>query len=176
MDEFDDFLRDQENIYDEEGQDEGEFLAPEIEMVPERAAFERAGIGRIDDVLRTVIGTAGTIPSKLEEINKRLYRLTLSDTDKFKSLVSIYFERFKGDINLNEADFSSLISRIDSIPKVKSLNPIGYILGYYLIKGNNIDKARFKRVSKDILPMITEVKEPDVIRYARLWKERLMTL
>jgi hypothetical protein len=179
MDEFEDFLGAQEYV-DDEGEDFGEDFGEDVlnegpQFVAERNAFERAGVPRVDDVLRTIIGSDGRIPSKLEEINKRLYRMVMNDTDKFKTLVTVYFEKFKGELGLSEGDFSSLFSKIDQIPKIKYLNPIGYILGYYVLdKQRQINKERLKRVVKEILPVISEVKTPDVIRYARFWLLKLL--
>ena len=105
MERFEDFLQERESILDDEGLE----FAAEVEFVPERDAFNRAGISRGDEILRTLIGSSGSVPSKLEELNKRLYRQTISPEDKFKIFVSVFFEKFKETLNMNESDFSSLI-------------------------------------------------------------------
>lgn len=152
---------------------EGDFDG-DIHLVPERNAFERAGLSRGDEILRTLIGSGGKIPGSLEEMNKRLYRMMISDEERLKTFVSIYFERFRETLGMTEGDFSVLMDKILLLPKIKTTNPVGYVLGYYLVDRNGrISRERFKRVDKEVIPYISEVKAPDVIRYARLWTERL---
>lgn len=153
--------------------DGGEFEG-DIKLVPERQAFERAGLARGDEILKTLIGSGERIPGSLEEMNKRLYRLVIPDDEKFKAFVSIYFERFRETLGMSEGDFSSLMSKVGMLSKVKSLNPVGYVLGYYVTdREKNLSKDRFRRVEREILSNISEVKAPDVIRYGRLWSEKL---
>lgn len=174
--EFDEFYRQQVEF--EEGADDDipdEAYVGDVEYRAERAAFERAGISRGDEILRTIIGASGNIPNRLAEINKRLYRIVASDQEKFKLLVSIYFEKYRQELGLTDGMFASLMEAVEEIPSVKTKNPIAYILGSYVVdsKRRDINKGRFVKLVSEVLPGVVEVKAPDVIRYARFWLRRL---
>lgn len=171
---FDEFYRQQIEFEDGDDAIPEEAFVGDVEYLAERAAFERAGISRGDEVLRTIIGGAGGIPNRLSELNKRLYRIVASDQEKFKMLVSIYFEKYKDELGLTTGMFDSLMTPIDNIPNVKAKNPIAYIFGFFVTdKRRDINKGRFDKVVANVLPGVVEVKPADVIRYARFWIKRL---
>lgn len=172
---FDEFYRQQVEF--EEGVEDDvpdEAYVGDVEYLAERAAFERAGISRGDEILRTIIGSSGNIPNRLAEINKRLYRIVASDQEKFKLLVSIYFERYRQELGLTDGMFAGLMEPVDDIPNVRAKNPIAYIFGSYVLdKRRDINKSRFIKLVNEVLPGVVEVKPADVIRYARFWMKRL---
>ena len=70
---------------------------------------------------------------------------------------------------LDHRDMEALENSFDKVKDPEYKNPLGYVLGYIASRGGTkidnetVDKA-FLSLEKD-----GDVKQPDVIRYARLW-------
>lgn len=171
MDEDIEFMdREFEEMIDEP---DNEMFAPEVEYIAERNFLERANVNQIDNVLRVLIGGGGEIGKKLEDINKRLFTLSAPPDEKFKILVSVMFATYKDELQLSFKDFDILIEKIDYLENISYKNPLAYILGYYTIDKNSINKKRFENVCEIVLKTLDYIKPPDVIRYGRMWLKLL---
>lgn len=137
------------------------------EFQAERGAFERAGGSRLD-ILSTLIGT-GKGSNKLEELNKKLFRLNLSKKEKFQIFLSVFFDKLQDVLGLSNLDLDRMLIISDRIQKIEYKNPIAFIIGYHVCGAKDIDINALEEVKKKkILVRFDEVTLPDVIRYARL--------
>lgn len=138
----------------EEDFDEGSF-------VDEGNAYERAGQSGVTALLTKEQHKNATIE------------------DRFKSAVNTAFLDLKGEnlIRISDADLRILIEKIDQITVgVKYKNPTCYILGYVATSGGTkMNKSGMDTVLK-IVPKLDKklgIEPPDVIRYARYWRQFL---
>ena len=67
---------------------------------------------------------------------------------------------------LNLSEFGPLQRALENIPNLRSKNPEALIVSYYCILNGKIDRKRFNKVSKN---KNISVKQPDILRYCRLW-------
>lgn len=159
-----------ENEYDYYNEDEGDFdYEDQPEFMAERSAFERAGPST--DIVESLINS-GT--NKLEELNKKIFRLNLSKQEKFRIFMSVFFEKLEPYLDLRQTDLDKMLSISKRIEKIEYKNPIAFILGYYVcddrtgdIKESSIENI----INRKVLTKFDEVSMPDVIRYARLIKQ-----
>jgi hypothetical protein len=133
----------------------------EQKYVAERGAFERVGVVRPGQVFKgRILGTS------LEELNNTLFRLNLNDEEKFSLFLNAAFNNVKETLDLNDRDLVILLELIPKIPYLMYKNPTAYVLGYYTLKNNVINKDKVNKVFK-VLNKFESITEPDVIRYAR---------
>jgi hypothetical protein len=166
LDKYNENLQDGDN--DEFKDDEISFRDEEIMLLPERAAFERAGVPRVFEILRTMIDSSGKIGKKLEDLNRKIFRMTLSNEDKFKIFMSIFYQRFKEQLNLTDQNLDELVLLMEKTEHIETKNPFAFVLGYYVISGKKISKIKFENVRKNVIDYVDEVTLPDVIRYSKL--------
>jgi hypothetical protein len=149
--------------------DESYFI-PEQKMESEYGALERSGGRRF---MSTLIEDTG---GELSNAQKRIERELLSPEEKFSRAVgAILSDWDNNDIyKIGDRDGDILLNKIQSMSKIKYINPVGYILGFIASRGGQkldpkTDKVNY--VIKNILPNIQDegVAPPDVIRYARFW-------
>lgn len=152
--------------------EDADIYEPEVQYMAERNVFERANISKSDEILRVLLG-GGEGDKKLDDLNKRMFRLNLSDLEKFKVLVAIFFNKYKEDLHYSFNDFDIIIEKISRIKDVKYKNPLVYVISYYLLVDGQLSKKRFKYIKDNILKPLDDVKEPDIVRYGRLWTELL---
>jgi hypothetical protein len=143
------------------------FKEQQIMLLPERAAFERAGVPRVFEILRTMIDSSGEIGKRLEDLNRKIFRINLSDEDRFKIFMAIFYQKYREDLNLNDNDLDQLVLLMEKVPNIGKKNPYAFVLGYYVLANKRISKKRFETVA-GIINSIEEVALPDVIRYAKL--------
>lgn len=150
--------------YQEDYQEERQELPFEFEeqkFVAERGAFERVGIIRPGELLKSRI--AG---GNLEELNNTLFRLNLNDEEKFSIILNASFNNVKEYLDLVERDLVILLEMIPKIPHLKYKNATAYILGYYTLSKGTINKDKINKVFK-VLKNFPNITEPDVVKYAR---------
>ena len=101
-----------------------------------------------------------------------------SDEDKFIKAVSDYLIRFRAENNSNKCAFftnkdsEEILSYIPSIENIKYKNPLGFVLGYYVLnERQKILKNRLKNLKS--LCSDEDITPEDVIRYARYWQNLL---
>ena len=73
---------------------------------------------------------------------------------------------------LHKDDIQRMIEPLWSIEHIEFKNPVAYMLGYYVVVGNRIDRGRFdivKRELENITTQRNEITPTDVIRYAYYW-------
>lgn len=68
----------------------------------------------------------------------------------------------KGEINILEQESKKTLNR-------QYKNPYCFILGFYILSSNTIDRVKFKEVCKLIPDFPFPVKDYDILRYARFW-------
>jgi hypothetical protein len=170
-DELDVFEEMREDFEPDDMFEDREAFAPEVEYMAERNVLERANVNQVDNILRVLLSGGGEIGKRLEDINKKLFRLALEPLEKFKVLVSIMYSKYRDDLHLSNRDFDILVEKADFIDNIQYKNPLAYIFGYYVLEKGKIDKRRFDTLCTNILNTVDYIKPPDVIRYARLWLE-----
>jgi hypothetical protein len=140
--------------------------AEDIEYKPDRDAYDRVAPGRPVDFDPKIF--LGGSSKKLEDIYSRMFRLNISDEEKFKLAVNIFFNKFSDDLRLGQSDLDRLLD-ISSVKNIKFKNPICYIFGYYITSGSSaIDKKKLDKVVP-LLSQVEDVTIEDVIRYSRFW-------
>jgi hypothetical protein len=140
-----------------------EFEAEEYGMEAEIKAFERvSATNPFLDLLSS---------SSVIEGEKRRGKPT-APTDKF------YLNAYKAvkrlndetDIKITPQDVVNMADKSRKIIDLQYKNPLAYILGYIVSSGGrDIDKAKLKS-AVEILREDDGVEAPDIVRYARFWK------
>lgn len=154
MDDYDDFNEDKDDKEDSGFQNEAE-------------AYKRAGIGRMSEFL-----TGVTDPDK--KVGK-----DTSPEDRFIIFMSAIARRIKEEkiAVMEEKDIETLLVKTKDIIELKYKNPTAYVLGYIATQGGKtMDVDRVKKVIEKVLPKLGKdsgVEGPDVVRYARYWKNIL---
>lgn len=80
--------------------------------------------------------------------------------------------------SLSEQDIDTMLEKADIVEAVEYKNPTGYIMGYLAVdrkQNNRLTKYRYDYVIDNIISFVEDssVKEPDIVRYARLWENML---
>ena len=146
----------------EEDYYEGYGSGDEERFEDEFGAFERAGGGVGAGHLREIVG------GKFEKIQKRMKHVYASEEEKFKEAVNVCLMKYKDYFGYE--DYEKIFSSIDRVPDIRYKNPCAYIFGYYVKRGNKIDKGNFTKITRLIKnEEIEGITPPDVIRYARFW-------
>lgn len=107
--------------------------------------------------------------------NKNVMR-SLSDETKFKTFLEINFKELKLALGLGENDLEVLKSTTLKLKDLKYKNPGTFILGYYSVRNNKINKASFDEAVKKGIPILKKysyVSPEDVLKYARFWSLHL---
>lgn len=138
-------------------------------MGAERKAYERVSTGRHDLSLAKLFpdGFQSKEARRLENINRKLFQLGLTPEEKFKIMISIFFNTHNSTLKLGNDDLD-ILSRVDNVKNAGYRNPIAWIFGYYVVVDKRIKKDKLEKV-KGLLKDIEEVGLEDVIRYARYW-------
>lgn len=137
----------------------------------EAKAFERAGPSAYLSELTSA------------DLNKKVDKST-SPEDRFLIFTDAIARKIMGERitigqtdALTESDIETILKKTRYIVGLRFKNPTAYILGYIASKGGTeIKKKRLDIVFEKLLPRFGEdagVKEADVIRYARYWKDSL---
>lgn len=141
----------------------------EGELVSERNVYERVGVARPGEALQ--LNIARDKGMKLDELNRKVHKMNLSEDEKFNILLGIHLEQLSEYIK-----GVSLEALNDLVSKVKYIhykNPIGFILGFYVLKNKEIQRDKLEYVSRSVLKNISDVKVPDIIRYSRMFQKIL---
>ena len=103
----------------------------------------------------------------------------LSPEDRFKFELDKFVKNIDEKIKLSIQDRDEMCENANKIGNIKYLNHVAYVLGYWLTKGGvKIDDKKWEKIKgfdeneEQIINIDTKesnVKPPDVIRYARLW-------
>jgi hypothetical protein len=161
---MDDFFAEEEELFADYGAEEPRFEA-------EAKAFERAGpSGKLSELLSS--------PTVLEDSGKK-GRDVISPEDRFLINTDAMCRRLNAEniVKISESDITNMLEKTQQIVGLKYKNHVGYILGYIASQGGkslNVDQVKF--VVKNILPHVEEdsgISPPDVVRYARYWREYL---
>ncbi len=153
--EFEDEDSYEERKRSSDDEDDDAFIVPEYEEKAERNVFERVGF---DDFMFGV--------------SEQDVKLRDPET-MFKIKVNAISLQIMNDTNaLNKADIKILLSKISSLQYIQYKNATAYILGYIATDGGKkLTKKNVDNVFSTVLPTVADksVKEPDIIRYSRLW-------
>ncbi len=145
-----------------------EYYDDEPQFLAERSAFERAGVYR-EDVLGTLIGSGKFTSNKLEDLNKKLFRLNLTKREKFNISMAVFFDKLTEFIPIGISDLEDIMAITNKIDRIEYKNPIAFILGYYTIMDDEISESRLQSIlDSKALTRFDEVALPDIVRYARL--------
>lgn len=138
-------------------------------MGAERKAYERVYSGRHELSLTKMFpeGFQSKEARRLENINRKLFQLGLAPEEKFKIMISIFFNAHNASLKLGNGDLDVLLS-LDNVKNAGYKNPIAWLFGYYVVTDGNIKKDKLNKI-KELLKDIEEVGLEDVIRYARYW-------
>ena len=137
------------------------------EMQAEARVFERTGqSGKLAELL--------SVP--LEDINKRG---AISREDRFLINTDAFCRRLDSEniAKLTETDINNILQTTTKVIELQYKNFVAYVLGYIATQGGKSLKVEnVKNVIEKILPQIGDeggVQGPDIVRYARYWKEFL---
>ena len=104
-------------------------------------------------------------------------RTLMTPLERFRINVNGISRNLKDSIKniLSDTDIDTMLEKADIIEVIEHKNPTGYILGYLCIdrrKNNRMTKVQYNYVVRNIYPLVEDgsVKEPDIIRYGRLWE------
>lgn len=113
------------------------------------------------------IGTMGG--GKMGDIQKRLAQISDTPTERFlKRLVGVSYSLESDDIVINKSSIERMFEYAKKGGKIETLNPLGFVLGYYVSSSGRIDEKKLKVVLKAIKDM-DGIMPPDIIRYSRYW-------
>jgi hypothetical protein len=140
-------------------------IEEEVEILPEMGAFERISRGRAD------IGDQN-LPDNL----RKLVRMNLTDEQIFLKNVDFYISKLQEKL-FNHYNTNVILENIHNIPDIKYKNPLAYVLGFFVLDNDKINKKNVKLIENTILnQQVSEessenfgdiVSPPDIIRYAR---------
>lgn len=162
------------NTYEQEEADFNELFAEaEAEegpaMMMEAKAFERVGpSGKLAEFLSSTGVDLG---------DGRRENIPLED--RFMITLDAVSRGLAEDntANISEADINIMLEKASSIENLKYKNPTAFILGYLASEGGrSLKKQVVHNVITKVLPKVAGnggITPPDVIRYARYWKEYL---
>jgi hypothetical protein len=170
FDEGEDFMEYEDNDERDENEYEegGEFMA-------EAKAYERV-MYNVPEAIAAIRGPQ--MEGKLGEIQNKLNKISLQPRERFTLQVNAIYNALtaNGSISLTDGEIDIILNHIEKIPNAEYKNPTAYILGYMASVGSTRDKLNRKNIEnvlKHVLPKIpndSNIAEPDVIRYARLWQ------
>jgi len=125
----------------------------------EVGAFDRVGYGNFLD---TKIGDG-----KKDHMSQTPLERFVSQVDAISRNIT---EQRIHDIGQSSIDYMIKIAEL--LPFVEYKNPLAYVLGYIASKGGRDIDSKLVQESFIILKKLSieSVQNPDVIRYARLWK------
>ena len=150
--------------------DEGEYIYEEPEMMPEMGAFQRAGG---TGILGSKIDTSELKGKKMEEIAKKLSRISMSPEERLRIYVEAMSYKLADDKVVNVIkNIDEMLSYISNLSKPAYINPIGFIMGYVASNGGkDMDISRVKATIKSAEKLHNEggFSPYDVLRYAKLW-------
>jgi len=161
-DDYDAFAEEEKDFENYEIEDEG----PQLEM--EAKAFERAGpSGKLSELLQGVF-----------DPNQKKGRENISPEDRFLITTDAMCRKINAEnvVVISQNDINNMLEKTTLINGLKYKNPTAYILGYLATKGGTVlTKESVTSVIKRVLPLVSDngVEAPDVIRYARFWKNFL---
>ena len=145
-----------------------DFREQQIMLLPERNALERTGIPRVFEILRTVIDSSGEVGRRLEDLNRKIFRQNLSEEDRFKVFMALFYQRFREELNLTDADLDRMVLIMEKMDHIGKKNPYAFVLGYSTLTNKQISKKKFKNIQDNVINSVEEARLPDVIRYAKL--------
>lgn len=136
-------------------------------MEAEVKAFERVGVsGKLAELLSTPI----------EDINKRS---AISPEDRFLINTDAFCRRINSEniARLTDTDINTILEKTTEIPQLRYKNFVAYVLGYIATQGGKTLKVdNVRKVIENVLPRVGDeggVYPPDIVRYARYWKDIL---
>jgi hypothetical protein len=155
-----------DELYEQSDYEGGEY---EIEYGAEVKAYERVHAGRPDVIVGKLFQGGEPAGMSLEAIHKKLFK-NMSGEERFKQSVNFYINLLREKLKISEATENRLMD-CDNFPNIKYKNSICYILGYYVLNQDQIDKARFNNIIENVVPDLGEnIRPEDVLRYARFWQ------
>ena len=165
----------EEEYGDREAEEEEHAYEEQPELVPERNAFERAGLSRVFSSYQVVLKSGKNVDKKLETMYDRIMRFSMSPTERFIVMVVTSWKNLRDtDLYLDESALETLIDFVEKINDIGQKNALAYVLGFYVIESKKISKKRLNEVIKYLEKSKVEtVRSPDVLRYARLWEQLL---
>ena len=80
-------------------------------------------------------------------------------------------------LKLDRNDINDINERAQNVKSPQYKNPIGFVLGYYLVKDGDgeINKSHLNYINKNLTSFAPDkmIKIEDVLRYGRLWLTQL---
>lgn len=162
------FEEEEENEEDYQGFP-GDFMQ-EPELKAEATAYERAGMSGDITGMTTIAGD-----TKLGKTQGNVHRQASTPEDRFRLNLGIIIAKLdkEDDIKISTEEKNTMSEAVDKVNNIQYKNVYAYILGFIATKGGRImDEKQVKKVIYTILPTLQDVgvEPPDVIRYARMWK------
>ena len=76
---------------------------------------------------------------------------------------------------MEDRQINEIIDIAEKLPRREAKNPSAIIAGFLCLKDGELNKSRFNKVTKKILPLLpskSNITIPDILRYARLIKNQ----
>jgi len=106
----------------------------------------------------------------LAKMQERFFKINASDEEKYAHVLQAVFYNYYDILNphMGRDDLMSMLDAITLIPDIYFKNPLGYLLGYYIVsRQKKIDRKRLEESVKVIKNQ--EIGSIELIRYSRLW-------
>tara|TARA_Y100000389_G_C17406444_1_gene488347 strand:+ start:202 stop:696 length:495 start_codon:yes stop_codon:yes gene_type:complete len=124
-------------------------------------AFERVGA---PELIGLTLSTF--VEGKLGKINDKLNILSRTDNEAFSFKVAAIAKNF----NINYNEINSILTEIYKIKNIKYKNPTAFVVGYLVTRGGKkINKNEITKLIKNKNLIESNIKGPDILRYARFW-------
>lgn len=152
------------------GDEDYEYME-EPEMQAEMGAFQRAGGAGI---LGSKIDISELKGKKMDEIAKKLSRVSMSPEERLRIYVDALSRKFNDDgiVTITNKNIEEMLSYVPVLKKPKYTNPIGFIMGYLATSGGrSMEKNSVQKVMRAVEKLNGEggMDKPAIVRYSRLW-------
>lgn len=161
--EYGDDMRSEEEYGDEEGYGEEDEYEGDYET--EVGAYGEGG--------RATMVTPGEgYEGELGALARIAGREAKTKAERFRSVVNAVSR----SLQLDDASIQYMLSKTDKLRNIEYVNPVGFIIGYMAtrdsteLESNKIKKAIEYSKKSPIENLKVNMTEPDVVRYARLWR------
>ena len=77
----------------------------------------------------------------------------ITDEERFAEKVNVYLQKYRDEL-FGDSQIYFLLDKISSIPNVRFKNPLGYVIGYYLVDRDlagykYINEIKFNKIKKN---------------------------
>jgi hypothetical protein len=95
---------------------------------------------------------------------------------RFSTFVNAIARSFNeyGYANLTQREIQEMLFKAQLIKYPEFKNPTAYVVGYYILQGNTINKKKLDNISAHFSKFEYPIRPHDAIRYANMWINELL--